>query len=101
MTNTNEKRFLNEGELTVVNGGMVLVSDHEIFEEVRKALAAKLGIPIGLIGRTSNPSELGADSLDVVDVVQGVEKRFGIRANTGLGRVATVGDLCNRIIGRR
>lgn len=72
--------------------GSVWVSD--IGAEVRDLLAFHLGADASrLTDDTRLHEDLGADSLDVVEIVMSCEERFGVeipnRAATGL---ATVGD---------
>ncbi len=67
--------------------------------EIRGLLARKLGMPVESILPTSRiVDDLGADSLDVVDVLQSAEKRFGVTAlQSNLGRVNTVSDFVDLI----
>ena len=56
------------------------MSPEEIFEKVREIIAEKLGIEADDIELSSDLTEdLGADSLDLVDLVMAFEDEFGIK----------------------
>ncbi|OAA31396.1 acyl carrier protein [Kosmotoga arenicorallina S304] len=56
------------------------MSPEEIFEKVREIIAEKLGIEVDDIELSSDLTEdLGADSLDLVDLVMAFEDEFGIK----------------------
>ncbi|MBO8165983.1 MAG: acyl carrier protein [Thermotogae bacterium] len=56
------------------------MSPEEIFEKVREIIAEKLGIETDDIELSSDLTEdLGADSLDLVDLVMAFEDEFGIK----------------------
>jgi acyl carrier protein len=65
----------------------------DIGSQVRDILAFHLGIDGAQLGDDTRFEDLGADSLDVVEIVMSCEERFGVeipnREATGL---ATVGD---------
>jgi acyl carrier protein len=71
--------------------GSVAVSD--IGSQVRDILAFHLGIDGSRLADDTRFEDLGADSLDVIEIVMSCEERFGVeipnREATGL---ATVGD---------
>jgi acyl carrier protein len=71
--------------------GSVAVSD--IGSQVREILSFHLGIDGAQLGDDTRFEDLGADSLDVVEIVMSCEERFGVeipnREATGL---ATLGD---------
>jgi acyl carrier protein len=71
--------------------GSVAVSD--IGSQVRDILAFHLGIDGSQLADDTRFEDLGADSLDVIEIVMSCEERFGVeipnREATGL---ATVGD---------
>lgn len=55
------------------------MQDNEIFEKVQDIVAEQLGIEKDIITREANfSSDLGADSLDTVELVMAIEERFGI-----------------------
>lgn len=62
----------------------VAVDRDRIFTEIRSLLADSLALSAQKIGRESRLiDDLGADSLDFIDVLFGLEKRFGIKAREG------------------
>jgi len=65
----------------------------DIGTQVRDILAFHLGIDTSQLGDDTRFADLGADSLDVIEIVMSCEERFGVeipnREATGL---ATVGD---------
>ncbi|ACJ76296.1 acyl carrier protein [Thermosipho africanus Ob7] len=71
----------------------------ELFRQVSKILAEKLNIPIEDIDESSNIiDDLGADSLDVVDLVMILEDEYGIRIEDDeLENISTVEDVINII----
>ncbi|SHH21070.1 acyl carrier protein [Thermosipho atlanticus] len=70
---------------------------NELFRQLSKVLAEKLDIPIEDIDESSHIiDDLGADSLDVVDLIMILEDEYGIRIEDDeLESIATVGDILN------
>lgn len=66
-----------------------------MLEKVIAVLADKLSKDESEITVTSNIKEdLGADSLDMVEVIMGLEDEFGIEiADEDAAKIATVGDI--------
>jgi acyl carrier protein len=64
------------------------------FEQVKKIVADKLGVPEEKVTETSAfVNDLGADSLDVVEFVMEVEKEFDITIpDDAAAKLETVGD---------
>lgn len=55
------------------------MQDNEIFEKVQDIVAEQLGIERKIVTREANfSSDLGADSLDTVELVMAIEEKFGI-----------------------
>ncbi|MBT1247363.1 MULTISPECIES: acyl carrier protein [unclassified Thermosipho (in: thermotogales)] len=69
----------------------------ELLRQVSKILAEKLDVPIEDIDESSNIiDDLGADSLDVVDLVMILEDEYGVKIEDDeLERIATIEDLLN------
>jgi acyl carrier protein len=80
----------------------------EIIDDVRAIVAKALKIPIERLTSATRLEELGAESLDVIEIVFGLEQKFdisipfmadeGARAKTAkVDQVefATIGDLAN------
>jgi len=71
----------------------------EILEKVRRMIAEKLGIDLDDVKEDANIIEdLGADSLDLVDIVMYVEDTFGIRVeDEELEKIKTLKDIVDGI----
>nr|NP_053890.1 acyl carrier protein [Porphyra purpurea]P51280.1 RecName: Full=Acyl carrier protein; Short=ACP [Porphyra purpurea]AAC08166.1 Acyl carrier protein [Porphyra purpurea] len=55
------------------------MQDNEIFEKVQDIVAEQLGIEKTIVTREANfSSDLGADSLDTVELVMAIEEKFAI-----------------------
>ncbi|ANQ54390.1 acyl carrier protein [Thermosipho affectus] len=69
----------------------------ELLRQVSKILAEKLDVPIEDIDESSNIiDDLGADSLDVVDLVMILEDEYGVKIEDDeLERIVTIEDLLN------
>lgn len=81
-----EYRFYNN----YLFGGIVM-----IFEKIRKILSEQLGVEESTIQRESLLAEdLGADSLDAIDIVMSVEDEFGLEVpDEVIESMTTVGDI--------
>lgn len=68
-----------------------------MFEEIRKAIADQLNIPAEKITRESLLiDDLKADSIDLYELVMGLEERYGIDISDDvLPTIKTVGDIVN------
>ena len=75
------------------------------FTRVQEIISEQLNIEISEITRTSNfIEELGADSLDVVELVMAIENEFDVEINDGIAsEIRTVQDALNYIdyLGRK
>ena len=82
--------------------------DVEIIDDVRAIVAKSLKIPIERLTPATRLEELGAESLDVIEIVFGLEQKFDISipfmadegaraktANVAQVEFATIGDLAN------
>jgi len=71
----------------------------DIFEKVKNIIADKLGVEASSINENSSfIDDLGADSLDVVDIVMAFEDEFGIKVeDEELEKFSTVKDVVNYI----
>lgn len=70
-----------------------------MFEKLQEIIAEKLSVEVSEIKLESSFSEdLGADSLDLFEVVMGIEEEFEISIdNEDLDRIKTVQDAMNYI----
>ena len=66
----------------------------DIFERVKKVTVEELGVkPEEVVETASFTEDLGADSLDVVELVMAFEDEFGIDIpDEEVGEIKTVGD---------
>ena len=67
------------------------------FEKVRKLIADELSIDEAKITLESRLSEdLGADSLDAVELIMALEDEFGVEVSDEIAQsIRTVGDIVN------
>ena len=70
------------------------MDEQEILEKIRDIIADKLDADAGEVTNESRFQEdLGADSLDVVELVMGLEEEFDIEIpDEDAEKIATVGD---------
>lgn len=70
-----------------------------IFEKVKKLIAEQLDVEEANIQETSNiADDLGADSLDVVDLVMSIEDEFDVEIpEDQVENIKTVGDIVKYI----
>ncbi len=66
-----------------------------MLNEIRESIAAQLGISIDTVTAESRLiDDLKADSLDIVELVTGLEERYGIEIpEEDLPKLKTVGDV--------
>lgn len=70
----------------------------EIIEAVNNALVNELKLdPAELSPEKTFFDDLGLDSIDMVDLIIGLQRKFGVslRENDEVKKVRTVGDLCD------
>ena len=72
-----------------------------VFEDLRAIVSMKLDVPEDKISEDSNfADDLGADSLDLADLVMEIEEKFNINFETSgqnTDEFATVGDVVKAI----
>ena len=78
------------------------MSREEVLEKVRKIIADKLGVDESeVVEDAALIDDLGADSLDLVDLVMDFEEEFGIKIeDEELEKVKTVKDVVDGIISK-
>lgn len=71
----------------------------EIFEKLKELVVDQLGVEEDEVTmEASMQDDLGADSLDLVDLVMSVEEEFGVKvADEDLENIKTVGDIVDYI----
>ena len=74
----------------------------DIFERVKKVIVEELSVKDEEVVETASfTDDLGADSLDVVELVMGLEDEFGIDIpDEDVGGLKTVGDAVSYISGK-
>lgn len=74
------------------------MNQEEIKSMVSDILKTKLGVSDKEIDFNSTLKDLGADSLDEVDIVYSVEEKFGIRIpDQYYAESKTINEICNAI----
>lgn len=70
-----------------------------MLEKLKEMIAENLGVDAADVTETSNFKEdLGADSLDLFELVMAMEEEFGVEIPTeDLEKIATVGDVIEYI----
>jgi len=71
------------------------LSDEELFKQVQLIIVEQLGVTREKVRlEASFTTDLGADSLDVVELVMAFEEKFGIEIDDdSAGQIKTVGDI--------
>lgn len=75
------------------------MAKEEIFDKLKELVVDQLGVEEDEVTMEATmQDELGADSLDLVDLVMSVEEEFGVKvADEDLENIKTVGDIVNYI----
>jgi len=76
------------------------MNENEVLEKLKGMISEQLGIDENIITKESTFAEdLGADSLDFVELVMGVEENFGIEVpDEAAEKIVTVGDVVKYIV---
>jgi acyl carrier protein len=83
----------------------------EVADEVKAVIAKELKLPAGELGDDTKLADLGAESLDVIEIVFQLEEKFNIdisvkmaadgatggQADGNMSDFATVGDICRAV----
>ena len=75
------------------------MAKEEIFDKLKELVVDQLGVEEDEVTMEATmQDDLGADSLDLVDLVMSVEEEFGVKvADEDLENITTVGDIVNYI----
>jgi len=75
------------------------MSQEEIVKQVKEIIVDKLGVEESEVTETANfTNDLGADSLDTVELIMELERVFGVKIpDEDATGIATVGDAVNYI----
>lgn len=97
--NNDEIKNLKEIELEKVSGGTMGQASSEMIKQgIIQGFSRRFNVPVDKINERTTLEELGADSLDVVDVVSEVEERLGIKIMFH-SPIETVGTVVNQALG--
>ena len=82
-----------------LKGGELIMSSEEVFEKVKGVIVEQLGVAEGNITmEASFIDDLGADSLDIVELIMALEEEFDIEIpDSDAEKVVTVGDVVEYI----
>ena len=82
-----------------MRGGELVVSSEEVFENVKGIIVEQLGVADTAVTlEASFIDDLGADSLDIVELVMALEEEFDIEIpDADAEKVVTVGDVVDYI----
>lgn len=91
--------MLNGKDNKQLKGGELIMSSEEIFEKVKGVIVEQLGVAEGNITmKASFIDDLGADSLDIVELIMALEEEFDIEIpDSDAEKVVTVGDVVEYI----
>lgn len=75
------------------------MAKEEIFDKLKELVVDQLGVEEDEVTMEATmQDDLGADSLDLVELVMSVEEEFGVKvADEDLENIKTVGDIVNYI----
>ena len=75
------------------------MAKEEIFDKLKELVVDQLGVEEDEVTMEATmQDDLGAESLDLVDLVMSVEEEFGVKvADEDLENIKTVGDIVNYI----
>lgn len=78
------------------------MNELEVFEKVKSITAEKLGVDEKKVAREVPFKDLGADSLDTIELVMALEEAFGlVISDDESEKIKTVGDAVKHILGRK
>ena len=82
-----------------LRGGELIMSSEEIFEKIKNIIIEQLQVSeTAVTEEASFIDDLGADSLDLVELIMALEEEFGIEIpDADAEKVVTVGDVVNYI----
>ena len=82
-----------------LKGGELIMSSEEVFEKVKNVIIEQLGVAENNITmEASFIDDLGADSLDIVELIMALEEEFDIEIpDSDAEKVVTVGDVVEYI----
>ena len=97
--NVTEKIKIKHTEENLRGGELIKMSSEEVFEKVKGIIVEQLGVTEDTVTmEASFIDDLGADSLDIVELVMALEEEFDIEIpDSDAEKVVTVGDVVDYI----
>ncbi len=95
-----KKMIVKNIKLTDARGGeLITMSSEEVFEKVKSIIVEQLGVTEATVTmEASFIDDLGADSLDIVELIMALEEEFDIEIpDADAEKVVTVGDVVDYI----
>ena len=82
-----------------LRGGELIMSSEEIFEKIKNIIIEQLQVSETTVTEEASfIDDLGADSLDLVELIMALEEEFGIEIpDADAEKVVTVGDVVSYI----
>ncbi len=76
------------------------MSENEVFEKLKEIIVEQLGVDGELVTKEATfVDDLSADSLDIVELVMGIEEKFDITIpDEDAEKIVTVGDVVDYIV---
>ena len=95
-----KRKIVKNIKLTNTRGGeLITMSSEEVFEKVKAIIVEQLGVTEATVTmEASFIDDLGADSLDIVELIMALEEEFDIEIpDADAEKVVTVGDVVDYI----
>ncbi|HEX8594880.1 MAG TPA: acyl carrier protein [Pseudomonas sp.] len=71
----------------------------EVISKLKTVISDELGVAVDAILESSKFSELGADSLDILEIIMAIEDKFQIEASDEeASKVTTLREACDLIL---
>ena len=95
--------FSLAGDATCPKCGALLWGEEAVYARMQRIIAEQLGVdPDKITGKSSFVNDLGADSLDTVELVMELEEEFDINIpDDAAEKMQTIGDVIRFILERR
>lgn len=76
------------------------MNENEIFEKLKEIIVEQLGVDENLVTKEATfVDDLSADSLDIVELVMGIEEKFEIQIpDEAAEKIVTVGDVVDYLL---
>lgn len=91
--------LLMQAKEIALRGGVIIMTQEEIFEKVKEIIVEQLGVTeTSVTLEASFIDDLGADSLDIVELIMALEEEFDTEIpDADAEKVVTVGDVVDYI----